>query len=142
MNENNKLQFIDTCILLYAYDNSEPEKHSQAVALVADLWKSDRGALSIQVLQEFYVTITQKVANPLPPQEASEIIFDLGQWKLHRPKLDSILEAITIQQRYKISFWDAMIICSAKTLGCKIIWTEDLNNKQYYEDIQVLNPFS
>lgn len=142
MKENNEPQFIDTCILLYAYDNSESEKHQQAVTLVSDLWKSGRGALSIQVLQEFYVNITQKVANPLTARDASQIVFDLGQWKLHRPGLDSILKAIEIQQRYKISFWDSLIICSSQNLGCKIIWTEDLNNKQYYGETQALNPFS
>ncbi|NLL57645.1 MAG: PIN domain-containing protein, partial [Firmicutes bacterium] len=78
--------------------------------------------------------------HPLKPQETTQIIDDLGQWRLHKPGLKSVIEAIHIQQRNKISFWDAMIICSAKELGCKIIWTEDLNPNQLYEGIKAVNP--
>lgn len=141
MKENNELQFVDTCIFLYAYDKSDINKHHKAKNLIASLWESGKGALSIQVLQELFVNVTKKVPEPLPSSIAAEIVFDLGQWKLHRPDLESILEAIGIQQRNKVSFWDAMIICSAKKLGCKIIWTEDLNSNQYYEEIQARNPF-
>ncbi|MDO9533934.1 MAG: PIN domain-containing protein [Bacillota bacterium] len=142
MIENSELEFVDTCILLYAYDKSDKNKNSQAVSLIAGLWKSGRGALSIQVLQELYVNVTKKVPNPLTASEAAHIVFDLGQWKLHRPDLENVLEAIDIHQRNQISFWDAMIVCSAKNLGCKTIWTEDLNQNQHFEGIKVQNPFS
>lgn len=144
MRENSEpeFQFVDTCVLLYAYDKSDTEKHERAATLMENLWKSGKGALSIQVLQEFYVNVTQKVPSPLPVEKAAEIVFDLGQWKLHRPDLEDVLEAIDIQQRNMLSFWDSLIVCSAKNLGCKIIWTEDFNQNQYYEGIQALNPFS
>ena len=109
--------------------------------MIIDLWESGLGCLSIQVLQELYVNISAKIPKPLPADIASRIITDLGQWRLHIPDLSSILEAIEIQQRNQISFWDAMIICSAKTLDCKIIWTEDLNTNQFYENIKAVNPF-
>ena len=141
MPENKEFQFVDTNIIIYAYDISEPVKREQARSLIIDLWESGLGCLSIQVLQELYVNISAKIPKPLPADIASRIITDLGQWRLHIPDLSSILEAIEIQQRNQISFWDAMIICSAKTLDCKIIWTEDLNTNQFYENIKAVNPF-
>jgi predicted nucleic acid-binding protein len=141
MPDDAELLFVDTNVFIYAYDVTSAEKHQRARELISELWESGRGCLSIQVLQEFYVNLTLKVPHPLKPQETTQIIDDLGQWRLHKPGLKSVIEAIHIQQRNKISFWDAMIICSAKELGCKIIWTEDLNPNQLYEGIKVVNPF-
>jgi len=141
MTDNRELSFVDTNIFIYAYDLSATAKYQKAMKLVSDLWESGWGCLSIQVLQELYVSLTQKIPNPLSAQEAAQIVDDLGQWRLHNPELKSLKEAIQIQQRYKISFWDAMIICSAKELGCTTIWTEDLNPKQLYEGIKAVNPF-
>ncbi len=140
MTDVREFQFVDTNILVYAYDTTNTEKHQRALNLISELWDSRLGCLSIQVLQEFYVTLTQKIPNPLKPQDTSQIIEDLGQWRLHKPELNSIVEAIHIQQQNKISFWDAMIICSAKKLGCKIVWTEDLIANQLYEGLKVVNP--
>lgn len=134
-------QFVDTNIFIYAYDVSSAAKHQRALELISELWNSGNGCLSIQVLQEFYVNLTLKIPHPLTPLETAQIIDDLGQWCLHKPELKSVVEAIHIQRRNKISFWDAMIICSAKELGCKIIWTEDLNPNQLYEGIKAVNPF-
>ena len=141
MPDENGLQFVDTNILIYAYDVSSAEKHGRALELISKLWDSGKGCLSIQVLQEFYVNLTQKIPHPLTPSKTMRIIDDYGRWRLHKPELKSVLEAICIQQRNKISFWDAMIICSAKELGCKKIWTEDLNPNQIYEGIIAVNPF-
>ncbi|MCL5982043.1 MAG: PIN domain-containing protein [Firmicutes bacterium] len=141
MPDENELQFVDTNILIYAYDVSSAEKHQRALTLVSKLWDSGKGCLSIQVLQEFYVNLTQKIPHPLTPLKTTRIIDDYGQWRLHKPELRSVIEAIYIQQRHKISFWDAMIICSAKEMGCKNIWTEDLHPNQTYEGIRVVNPF-
>lgn len=141
MPDDTDLLFVDTNIFIYAYDVSSAEKHQLALDLVSELWDSGRGCLSIQVLQEFYVNLTMKIPHPLTPLETTRIIDDLGQWRLHKPELKSVIEAIQIQQRNKISFWDAMIICSAKELGCKTIWTEDLNPNQIYEGIKAINPF-
>ena len=142
MPDDTDLMFVDTNIIIYAYDVSSAEKHQRARELIAELWDTGRGCLSIQVLQEFYVNLTLKIPHPLTPQETTQIIEDLGQWRLHQPGLKSVIEAIHIQQRNKISFWDAMIISSAKELDCKIIWTEDLNPHQLYEGIKATNPFS
>lgn len=134
-------QFIDTNVLVYAHDVTAGKKHVIAKKLIEDLWNKQNGCLSTQVLQEFYVTITKKVAKPVASEFASGIIADLGNWELHVPDVDSIVEAINIQQRHNLSFWDSLIICSASSLKCDVIWSEDLSSGQYYESILLLNPF-
>jgi predicted nucleic acid-binding protein len=141
MNGNHKPQFIDTNILVYAYNSADPQKQQLASALINELWESRQGHLSIQVLQEFYVTVTQKIARPLLPEVALPIVGDFGNWVVHSPGVEDLLDAIAIQQKNQLSFWDALIICSAKKLACSIIWTEDLNNGQFYEGLQACNPF-
>ncbi len=141
MNEGRQQEFVDTNILIYAHDLSAGQKHIRAKALIRELWESRGGCLSIQVLQEFYVNVTQKVAKPLTSEAASQIISDLAVWQIHRPGVNEVLDAIRIQGRYKISFWDAMIVASAMHLGCETLWSEDLNPGQVYEQVVVTNPF-
>ncbi len=140
MNDEPTYQFIDTNVLVYAHDQSAGQKHDRAKALIERLWESKEGCLSIQVLQEFYVTATRKVTRPIASGQALEIIDSLGLWRIHSPTVEDIHEAIAIQERYQISFWDAMIICSAERLGCKMLWSEDLNAGQLYRNILVSNP--
>jgi len=138
---NNAYQFVDSNIVVYAHDLSAGDKNRKARELIESLWESRTGCLSLQVLQEFYVTVTQKVPIPLEPTNASTIINDLLFWRVHEPRSKDVIEAISIQQRYQISFWDAMIIQSAIQLGCQVIWSEDLNSEQLYEGIRLANPF-
>lgn len=125
----------------YAHDISAGRKHEIAKKLLKDLWNKRNGCLSTQILSEFYVTITKKVERPLSPSQASQIISDLGLWKLDTPNVEDILDAIQISQRYMISFWDSLIVCSAINLDCSIIWSEDLNSGQYFDKVKVVNPF-
>ena len=141
MSEPRDLQFVDTNILIYAHDRSAGDKHTHARDLVRELWQSGEGCLSIQVLQEFYVNVTQKVARPLSPDVAAHIIADLALWQVHRPGVEDILDAIRLQDRYQISFRDAMIVASAIRLNCKTIWSEDLNTGQIYDAVTVMSPF-
>lgn len=141
MSELRGLQFVDTNILIYAHDRSAGQKHSRARNLLRELWQSGDGCLSIQVLQEFFVNVTRKVARPLAPEAAAQIIADLSVWRVHRPGVEDILDAIRLQGRYQISFWDAMVVASAIQSGCQTIWSEDLNSGQVYEDVTVLSPF-
>lgn len=135
------LQFVDTNILIYAHDRSAGPKYDQARELMADLWADRAGCLSLQVLQEFYVNVTHKVAKPLSPDEAAQIITDLAVWQVHRPDVSDVLEAIRLQTSQQLSFWDAMILTSARRLGCNVVWSEDLNSGQDYEGVEVRNPF-
>lgn len=135
-------EFVDTNIFVYAYNSTNKIKQAAAANLLIHLWESRNGCLSIQVMQEFYVTVVQKIANPLSFEAASQIIADLSNWHHHIPETNDVLEAIKIHKRNQISFWDAMIVNSAKKMNCKMIWTEDLNHNQTYEEIKVINPFS
>lgn len=134
-------QFVDTNVLVYAHDTSAGAKRDRVVALLEALWESRLGCLSIQVLQEFYVTITRKVARPLESSAAAQIIADLAVWRVHVPEMRDVLDAIAIQSRYGVAFWDAMILQSALRLGCEIVWSEDLNPDQVYNGVRVVNPF-
>jgi predicted nucleic acid-binding protein len=133
--------FLDTNILVYAYDRSAGRKHSLAAQLVEACWENENGCLSIQVLQEFFVTVTRKIATPLDPQTARQIVADLAQWRLHAPDASDLLQAIELQQNYQLAFWDTQVIQSAASLGCKRLLSEDLNHGQVYGEVQVVNPF-
>jgi len=134
-------KFVDTSILVYAHDASAGAKHRQAKQLLEDLWDSGEGALSVQVLQEFYVAITRKVPRPVSPILARQAVAALGVWPVHTPGANDVLGAIDIQHEYAVSFWDAMIIQSALQLGCAGIVSEDLNPGQLYRGIPIINPF-
>ena len=136
------LQFVDANVLIYAYDVTAEAKHEQARALVTRLWESRNGCLSIQVLQEFYVTVTRKVARPLAADVAAEVVADLAAWRVHAPIVEDMNQAIAIHRRYAISFWDALTVRSAAQLGCATLWSEDLNAGQIYEGVRVVNPFA
>jgi predicted nucleic acid-binding protein len=142
MSEASNLQFVDTNVLIYAHDVSAGRKRARARELLRSLWQTEEGCLSIQVLQEFYVSVTRKVAKPLAPATAAQIIADLSVWQIHRPGVQDVLDVIRLQNRYSVSFWDAMIVASAIQLGCQTLWSEDLNPGQAYGGVSVLNPFS
>jgi predicted nucleic acid-binding protein len=133
-------QFVDTNVLVYAHDVTAGDKHSRARALVEALWNTREGCVSIQVLQEFFVTTTRKIPMPLDAGAAAQIIDDLAHWHVHAPAASDVLAAIDIHQRTGASFWDAMILRSAKELGCETLHSEDLNPSQVYEGVQVRNP--
>ncbi|MFN2140485.1 MAG: PIN domain-containing protein [Candidatus Promineifilaceae bacterium] len=135
-------QFVDSNVLVYAYDSTAGEKRVQAGELLRTLWADRNGRISIQVIQEFYFTVTGKLQRPLPQAEAALIVGDMGHWPVHSPRVADVLSAIRLQERYQISFWDAMIVCSAQQLGCGVLWSEDLNAGQRYGDVKVRNPFA
>ena len=134
-------QFVDTNILVYAHDVTAGDKHSRARALVEELWNTREGSLSVQVLQEFFVTTTRKISKPLEAPAAARIIDDLAHWHVHVPVASDVLAAIDIHQRTGAPFWDAMILRSANELGCETLHSEDLNPGQVYEGVHVSNPF-
>jgi len=133
--------FVDTNILVYAHDVSAGIKHATAKKLIQELWENKTGCLSIQVMQEFYVSVTHKVPNPMDYVYAIGIIRDLTYWKVHEPKIEDVLNAVDIQQRYQISFWDAMILQSALQLECSLLLSEDLNPGQVHDSVKLINPF-
>ncbi len=141
MKDESLCQFVDTNILVYAYDRTQGEKHVRARELLLSLWESGFGCVSTQVLQEFYVNVTRKSAAPLPPEQAMDVIQDFSDWKVHRAGIKDLVSAIQLQQRCRISFWDAMILQSARQSGCALVWSEDLSDSQEYAGVRVVNPF-
>lgn len=133
--------FADTNILIYAYDLSAGEKHKIAKGIVMDLWDSGLGLLSTQVLQEFFVTVTQKIPKPLNVKAAQGIVRDFLKWDVVVNNGESILEAIEIQKQHGFSFWDSMIIEAAIRGGAAILLTEDLSHGQVINDLKIKNPF-
>jgi predicted nucleic acid-binding protein len=133
--------FLDTNILIYAYDKDSGEKHSVALSIVKDLWESRTGVLSNQVLQEFYVGVTRKIPKPIAKSEAREILRAYICWSVKEITPVSIVRASEIEEKNQISFWDALVIVAAYEAKCKKILTEDLNSGQLIEGIIIENPF-
>jgi len=133
--------FLDTNILVYAYDRSAGQKQRLAAQLMKECWQNENGCTSLQVLQEFFVTVTRKIAAPLDHHSAHQIVADLAHWRTHAPQASDLLQAIDLQQSYQLSFWDAMIVQSATNLGCQQLLSEDLNHGQVYGPLEVINPF-
>ncbi len=134
--------FLDTNIVIYAYDASAGLKHEIARQIMTDLWTSGNGILSTQVLQEFYVNVTRKIPKPLNFDLARQIVADLLKWDVVVNGGDSILDAIDLQKRHNFSFWDAMIISSALTGGAATLLSEDLTDGQIISGVAIRNPFT
>lgn len=131
--------FIDTNILVYSVSShrSEKEKSDQARALLSAV---DFGT-SAQVLGEFYVTVTQKIAKPLSESQASHFVLGLTRLPVVAIDSDLVLHAIALKREHQISYWDAAIIAAAYRLGTKTIYSEDLAHNRLYGSIRVVDPF-
>jgi len=134
--------FVDSNLLVYAHDRGAGEKHATARALVRDLWRDRAGVLSTQVLQEFYVNVRRKAAYPVPLPEARRLVEDYLAWTLVVNDGRSIVEALAIEARYRLSFWDALIVQAAQAAGVETLYSEDLSHGQSYGSVTVVNPFA
>jgi predicted nucleic acid-binding protein len=134
--------FLDTNIIVYAYDRDAGRKHEIARNLLIDMWNAEGGVLSTQVLQEFYITVTKKITSPLPPESAREIIVDFLTWDVVTNGGEAVLEAIDLQIREKISFWDALVVAAAEKGAADILLSEDFSDGRKFGDIAVRNPFA
>jgi predicted nucleic acid-binding protein len=135
-------EFVDANVLVYAFDASAGKKKAAAERLLARLWDSGDGRLSVQVLQEFFVTVTRKVAHPLSVDEASDRIREFAAWKVFAPTAADVLSAIALQKHSKLNFWDAMVCLAAAESGCDVLWSEDLNDGQVVRGVRVRDPFA
>jgi predicted nucleic acid-binding protein len=134
--------FVDTNILIYAHDQDAGVKRERAIQHLRELWDSRLGALSVQVLQEFYVNVTRKLASPVAVPIAREVVETYGTWIRAATTVDTITRASHIAELAQISFWDAMIVASAEEAGASQIYTEDLNAGQSLAGILVVNPLT
>lgn len=133
--------FLDTNVLVYAYDRADPEKQRRAQAVIGGM-QADRLALSSQVLSEFYVTVTQKLAEPLGRPDAAAAVRALAD--LHVVPVDAplVIQATDVQQRWQLSYWDALILAAAATAGCDRLLSEDLGHGSTLGGVRVENPFA
>ena len=138
----NDKMFVDTNILVYAHDLDAGDKHEIAIGVVSDLWESGNGVISTQVLQELYVTLTQKVPSHPKKSQVRRILNNYLAWDLAVNNGQTILQASEIEENYNISFWDAMIVSAAYSKNAAILLTEDLNEGQLIEGIKIVNPFN
>lgn len=133
--------FLDTNILMYAHDSATGEKHEKARALVEEMWETRSGVISTQVLQELAVNLRKKAKKPLDAKATRDIVSDYLAWQVVVNGADSILEALDLEARYKVSFWDALVIQAAQAAGAGTLYSEDLSNGQQYGAVRVKNPF-
>jgi predicted nucleic acid-binding protein len=133
--------FIDTNILIYAHDVDANTKHDIAKAVLRELWSERAGVLSMQVLQEFYVNVTRKIASPLSKELARLVVNNYAIWCSDTTPIE-ISAAFRIEDESRIGFWDAMIVSAAAKSGATRILSEDLNSGQRIAGILVENPFA
>ena len=133
--------FVDTNVLVYARDSTDPVKHRQARAWIELLWERGLGRLSRQVLNEYYVTVTRKLDPGLSRTEAREELGLLSLW-LQEPGVAALLEAAwAVEDRYGLSWWDALIVGAARLGGCGTLLTEDLHDGLDAGGVRIVDPF-
>ena len=133
--------FVDTNILIYAYDVDAGAKHQVAKDVLRELWSQRSGVLSMQVLQEFYVNVTRKIASPLSKDVARLVVNSYSVWCIETTPAE-ITTAFRIEDESRIGFWDALIVASAAKCGALRILSEDLNAKQVVAGVRIENPFA
>jgi predicted nucleic acid-binding protein len=134
--------FVDTNILIYAHNPASNAKSEGAREVLRELWMSGRGVLSTQVLQELCVNLRRRYQPPLALHEVRDLVQNYLAWEVVVNDPHSTLRALEIESRYKISFWDALIIEAAESAGATLLYSEDLSNGQEYCGIRIVNPFA
>jgi predicted nucleic acid-binding protein len=131
--------FFDTNVLVYTDDQASPAKQRRAIELVAEHRRSGTGVVSLQVLQEYFVTVTRKLS--LNVRIARRKVELLSEFDVAAPDVNDILAAIDLHRLHDINFWDALIIRSAKQSGCSILLTEDMQGQREVDGLRIVNPF-
>jgi predicted nucleic acid-binding protein len=139
MNAGSPSRFVDTNVLLYAYDLESPQKRMRAKGIVEEGWKSlGQLVISVQVLQELEVNLERKKVSR---GEIHQLIYDLSVWPVVDNTLMILKMALSEQVRWKLSLWDAMILAAARSVGARELVTEDFSHGQNYDGVRAVNPF-
>jgi len=133
--------FVDTNVLIYAHDVDAKSKHEIAKDILSELWSQRNGALSLQVLQEFYVNVTRKISSPLSKRAARPVVDSYVAWCIETTPAE-IATAFRIEDECRIAFWDALIVAAAIKCGATRILSEDLNSGQMIAGMRIENPFA
>jgi len=131
--------FFDTNVLVYADDNAWPAKQVQAIELIAKHRRERTGVVSLQVLQEYFVTVTRKLR--LDVRVARRKVELMAEFDVATPDVADILAAIDLHRLHSFSFWDALVIRAAKQAGCSILLSEDMQSTREIEGLRIVNPF-
>ncbi len=134
-------EFIDTNVLVYAYDRHDPAKHSQAQELLTRGIENETAVLSVQVLSEFFMVVTRRIPNPLSIEEVEEVMDLVRILPVVELDWAMVRRAIDTHRQYGITYWDSLIVAAAERVGCARILSEDLNPGQSYHGIVVVDPF-
>ena len=132
--------FIDSNLLIYAFDESDEQKRLTANRTLNELWAEGSGALSVQVLQEFYWNVTRKIRTPLARPAAWKVVDNYAQW-CGVTSAQEVEAALRIESEFQISFWDALIVASARKCGATCVLSEDMQHCQIIDGIEIVNPF-
>jgi predicted nucleic acid-binding protein len=136
------LVFVDSNVLIYARDRGTPSKQARAVEWLAHLWRESLGRTSTQVLSEFYVNVTRKIANPVAPDEAWQEVNTFFAWRPLPIGPELLARAREIERRWRLSWWDSMIVAAAQLQSCSILLTEDLQDGVVFDSVTVRSPFT
>ena len=130
--------FFDTNVLLYADDRAAPAKQSRALALVAEHRRAGTGVVSMQVLQEYFVSVTRKLR--VDAAIARRKVELLAEFDVAAPEVADILAAIDLHRLHGFSFWDALVIRTAKQSGCTVLYSEDMQDRREIDGMRIVNP--
>jgi len=134
--------FVDTNVLVYAHDAEAGARHERAKEVLGELWDSGTGVISTQVLQELCLNVRRKYRRPFSIEETQILIQSYANWEVVINDTKSVLEALAFERRYKVSFWDALILQAAENAGVETLLSEDLAAGQRYGGFRVENPFA
>ena len=131
--------FFDTHVLIYADDKADPAKQQRALDLVVEHRRGRTGVVSLQVLQEYFVTVTRKLQ--VDARVARRKVELLAEFDVATPDVADILAAIDLHRLHGFSFWDALVLRAAKQTGCSVLFSEDMQDTREIDGIRILNPF-
>jgi len=133
--------FVDTNVLVYSEDGADAAKQARAIAWLGCLWQRRIGRLSTQVLNEFYVNATRKLQPAMPAGDARAEVRRYQRWQPWAIDHSTVESAWSVESRYGLPYWDALIVAAAQAQGCRYLLSEDLQHGQQVDSVQILNPF-
>ena len=133
--------FVDTNVLVYMRDSSEKLKQRRASEWIEQLWATQSGRLSVQVLQEFYVTVTQKLKPGMTRAAAREDVRNLSKWRAVGSSPELLEVAWRVQDDFRVSWWDSLIVAAALRTDCRYVLTEDLDDGTELDGVRIIDPF-
>lgn len=133
--------FVDANVFIYLYDAVYPAKQAAAAEWLERLWQEGIGRTSTQALSEFYVTVTRKLPHPLSADRAAAELATYSAWSPQPIDLPLLERGRLVESRYRLQWWDCLIVAAAQAQNCELLLTEDLQDGASYGGVRVRNPF-